>query len=339
MNLSTERSPSEVPEEFGSGTTVACVILAVSFLVGVPGNLLVIWTILRHMKHRSHIVVLIMHLAAADMLVLITLPLWIYSLVHTWTLGESLCRALVYIISVCMFSSIFFITLMSVERFVAVCHPFVMMRWKTRRTMNRCVAFLWLIAFLLGVPAILFQPVDEGEGTEQCFFREFNTAAQEISILCLETLVGFILPFIILSICYCLVNVKLKTVTFNSKMKSRVLVHTVVITFILCWFPYHSVNVINLVCIVMSEPEHECVPDALVFSSGALAFINSSVNPVLYVFFAQNFRGSLGESRLVKLFQEMTRHSNNLGELALQQQQTGQTTPKIQTELISDSSC
>ncbi|XP_061600948.1 C3a anaphylatoxin chemotactic receptor-like [Cololabis saira] len=338
MNPLSEPSPSEAPEEFESEKTVTCVILAISFLVGTPGNLLVIWTILRYVKQRSHTVVLILHLAVADLLVLITLPVWIYSLLHTWMYGQALCKALVYIVSVCMFSSIFFITLMSVERFVAVCHPFVMMRWKTRTTMSRCLVFFWLFAFLLGIPAILTQTLSESEGAEQCFQREFNSPAQEFFVLCLDTLVGFVLPFIILSTCYCFVAAQLKKLSFNSKMKSRVLVHAVVITFILCWLPYHIVNIIDLVCILLSDTEHECVPESLIFTSGALAFISSSVNPVLYVFFARSFRGSLEESRLVRLFQEMTSHSNKLRELALHQQ-TGQTAASTQIELVSDSLC
>lgn len=144
MNHSTELSPPEemAPEEFDGRRAVACVILGLSFIIGVPGNLLVIWTILRHVKQRSHTVVLILHLAAADLLVLITLPLWIYSLVQSWVLGKTLCQAVVYIVNVCMFSSIFFVTVMGVERFVAVCHPYVMMRWKTRQTMNRYFCIL-----------------------------------------------------------------------------------------------------------------------------------------------------------------------------------------------------
>ncbi|KAM6942689.1 leukotriene B4 receptor 1-like [Xenentodon cancila] len=338
MNPSSDQSPSEAPEQFKSEKTVACVILALSFLVGTPGNLIVIWTILRHVKQRSHTVVLILHLAVADLLVLITLPLWIYSLVHTWMYGEALCKVLVYIVSVCMFSSIFFITLMSVERFVAICHPFVMLHWKTRSFMRRCLVFLWLFAFLLGIPTILTQTLSESEGAEQCFQREFNSAAQEIFVLCLETLVGFVLPFIILSTCYCFVTLQLKKLSFNSKMKSRVLVHAVIMTFLLCWLPYHIVNIIDMVCILLSDAEHECMSEYLVFTSGALAFISSSMNPVLYVFFARNFRGSLEESRLVRLFQEMTSYSNKLREVAMHQQ-TGQTAASTQLELVSDSQC
>ncbi|XP_029282375.1 delta-type opioid receptor-like [Cottoperca gobio] len=334
MNNSTERSSSEemAPEEFDGETAVACVILGLSFLVGAPGNLLVIWTILRHVKQRSHTVVLILHLAAADLLVLITLPLWIYSLVHTWVFGEACCKALVYIVSVCMFSSIFFITLMSVERYLAICHPFVMMQWKTESLMNKCLALLWLLALLLGVPAVLTQPVDESDGTEQCFIKEFSSVTQAIILLCLETFGGFVVPFLILSICYCLVAAQLRKMSFNSKHKSMVLVHIVVIAFMLCWLPYHIVNIIDLVCILGSGTEHDCAQESLVFSFGALVFVSSSVNPVLYVLFARNLRGSLEQSRLVRLFQEMATHANKLRELVVQPDQRAAHT---QVELMS----
>ncbi|XP_074467995.1 leukotriene B4 receptor 1-like [Sebastes fasciatus] len=335
MNHSAEQSPSEetAPEEFDGGTTAACVILGLSFLVGAPGNLLVIWTILRHVKQRSHTVVLILHLAAADLLVLITLPLWIYSLVHTWMFGEAFCKALVYIVSVCMFSSIFFITLMSMERYLAICHPFVMMRWKTKSVMNRCLIVLWLLALLLGVPAVLTQPLDGSDGAEQCFMKEFSSVTQAVILLCLETFGGFVAPFIILSICYCLVAAQLRKMSFNSKQKSMFLVHAVVIAFTLCWLPYHVINIIDLVCILGSGTEHECVPESVVFSSGALVFISSSVNPVLYALFARNFRGSLEKSRLVRLFQEMATHTNKLRELVVQQP-TSQGAANTQVELM-----
>ncbi|XP_071345128.1 leukotriene B4 receptor 1-like [Trachinotus anak] len=337
MNGSADLSSSEemAPEEFEGGTAVACVILGLSFLIGAPGNLLVIWTILRHIKQRSHTVVIILHLAAADLLVLITLPLWIYSLIHTWVFGWVSCIALVYIISVCMFSSIFLITLMSVERFLAVCHPFVMLRWKTKNVMNRSLILLWLLASLLGVPALLTQPLDETNGTEQCFMKEFSSVTQVIIFLCLETFGGFVIPFIILSVCYCLVAAQLRKMSYNTKQKSMVLVHSVVIAFILCWLPYHIINIIDLVCILRSGREHECVPQSIVFSSGALVFISSTVNPVLYAFFARNLQGSLEQSRLLRLFQEMATHTNRLRELVVQQQ-TDQRAACTQVELMSD---
>ncbi|XP_026234384.1 leukotriene B4 receptor 1-like [Anabas testudineus] len=335
MNLSAEQSSLYImdTDDFDTGTLVACVILGLSFLVGVPGNLLVIWTILKHVKQRSHTIVLILHLAAADLLVVVTLPLWIYSLARSWVFGEASCKAMVYTVSVCMFSSIFFITLMSVARFLSIYYPFKMMHWKTKSAMNISPAVLWLLALLLGVPSAVTQTLNDIDGTEQCFSKEFSSVIQAILFLCLEILGGFVIPLIILIICYCLVAAKLQKMTFNSKQKSMFLVHTVVIVFSLCWLPYHIINIIDFVCVLGSGTDHNCVPQSIVFSSGALVFISSSVNPVLYCFFASNFKKSLNESRLVRLFQEVASQTIKLRELVIQQQ-SGQRAADAQEELV-----
>ncbi|KAF3686246.1 Apelin receptor Angiotensin receptor-like 1 [Channa argus] len=333
MNHSAEGSSLEemAQEEVDGVTAAACVILGLSFLIGAPGNLLVIWTILRHVKQRSHTVVLILHLAIADLLAVITLPLWIYTLAKSWEFGGAFCKVLVYIIKVCMFSSIFFITLMSVERFLAICHPFGWMRWKTKSAMKKCLIVLWLLAFVLGLPVVVTQPLNG----DQCFSIEFSSVGTAIIILCLDTLGGFIVPFVILIICYCRVAATLKKMSFNSKQKSVILVHAVVIAFTLCWLPYHIINITDFVCILGSGIDHNCVSESIVYVAGALCFISSSVNPVLYAFFARNIQGSLGESRLVRLFQEIVTNSDKLRDVEVQQQ-SGQRAANTQEEIVSD---
>ncbi|KAK2920392.1 leukotriene B4 receptor 1-like [Channa argus] len=331
MNHSAEQSSLEemALEEVDGETAAACVILGLSFLIGAPGNLLVIWTILRHVKQRSHTVVLILHMAIADLLTVITLPLWICSLAQSEGIQWTTCKGLVYIINVCMFSSIFFITLMSVERFLAICHPFGWMRWKTKSAMNKCLIVLWLLAFVLGLPVV----VTETLNGDQCFSIEVTSVGPAIIILCLDTLGGFIVPFVILSICYCRVAATLKTMSFNSKQKSVILVHAVVIAFTVCWLPYHIIYIIHFVCLHGLGKDHHCVSESTVYVAGALCFISSSVNPVLYALFARNVQEGLGESRLVRLFQEIVTNSDKLRDLVVQQQ-SGQRAANTQEDCV-----
>ncbi|XP_030649987.1 leukotriene B4 receptor 1-like [Chanos chanos] len=289
---------------------VSCLVLSLAFLVGAPGNLLVIWTIVQHVKQRSHTVVLILHLAVADLLVLITLPVWIYSVARSWVFGEVTCKVMVYIIVACMYSSVFLITTMSAERFLAVKYPFWMLRWKTRDAMSKCLVVFWVLAFALGIPAILTSYVDEEEdGHHRCVFYEHDSVVLEVLCSCLETVLGFIVPFFTITVCYCCVASQLRHLHSGIKQKSAILIGSVVVAFVLCWLPHHIINIIQMVNILTDSEELSDATQQATFISGALVFISSSVNPILYVFTARNFEGSLRKSSLVKMFQDLTSYA------------------------------
>ncbi|XP_018522179.1 leukotriene B4 receptor 1 [Lates calcarifer] len=321
MNHSAVLSSLEemAPEEFEGGTAVACVILGLSFLIGAPGNLLVIWTILRHIKQRSHTVVLILHLAAADLLVLITLPLWIYSLAHSWVFGEASCKAMVYMINACMYSSVFLITLMSVERFVAVRYPFASADWKRKNALNKLLLTLWIAAFLFSIPVIPTQVVGTEAGEEHCLYRLYTSATQELVCVLLETLVGYILPFSILVVCYGCLCSRITKMTFKSKRKSTVLIASIVVVFAICWTPHHIGNILSLIILAIEESFHdtaeslENVRSTMSFIAGAMVFISSTVNPILYMFAARSFRSSVHDTGIQKLFRHISSTSPGEG--------------------------
>ncbi|XP_051918879.1 C3a anaphylatoxin chemotactic receptor [Hippocampus zosterae] len=307
------------PEEFGGGMVAVCVILGLSFFIGMPGNLLVIWTILRHVKQRSHTVVLILHLAAADLLVLVTLPLWIYSLVHSWVFGEVSCKVMGFVINACMYGSVFLITLMSVERFLAVRYPFASAGWKRKKALNKALLFLWTAAFLFSVPALLTRVVDKDSGEEHCLYNQYTSVTQELVCVLLETLVGYVLPFSILVVCYGCLCTRITQMTFKSKRKSTVLIASVVVVFAICWTPYHIGNILSLIILAMETSfphigDHlEDVRSNMAYISGAMVFISSTINPILYMFAARSFRSSLRDTGIGKLFRHISSTSPGEG--------------------------
>ncbi|KAM7406341.1 hypothetical protein PAMP_000723 [Pampus punctatissimus] len=318
MNRSAVQSSVEemATEEFGGGTAVACVILGLSFLVGTPGNLLVIWTILRHVKQRSHTVVLILHLAVADLLVLITLPVWIYSLAHSWVFGEASCKAMVFIINACMYSSVFIITLMSVERFIAVRYPFASLEWKRRKALSKVLLVLWAAAFLFSIPVIPTQSLGSAHHVsgeeQQCLYRVYNSVTLELVCVLLETLVGYIVPFSILVVCYGCLCGRITQMTLKSKRKSMVLIASIVVVFAICWTPHHIGNILSLIILAIdnSFPEAakrmEFVRSTMTFIAGAMVFISSTVNPILYMFAARSFRSSIRDTGIQQLFRHIS---------------------------------
>ncbi|CAL8246814.1 unnamed protein product [Lota lota] len=310
--MASPSSEAMEPEDLSSGTTVCCVILGLSFLVGAPGNLLVIWTIWRHIQKRSHTVILILNLAVADLLILITLPLWIYSLARSWVFGEASCKAMVFVINACMFSSIFLITTMSVERFLAVRHPFASADWKRKRALSKVLLVLWAAAFLLSVPVIPTQVLDSDSGEMQCLYRAYTSEGQEVLCLLLETLVGYVVPLAVLVVCYSCLCSRIAQMTLKSKRKSTVLIGSVVVVFTVCWTPHHVGNFLTLVELAIkgSHPAAakslESARDTMTFIAGALVFISSTVNPMLYMFAARSFRSSVRDTGIQKLFHHIS---------------------------------
>ncbi|XP_059378646.1 leukotriene B4 receptor 1 [Carassius carassius] len=330
-------------EETELGLVGACVILGVCFLVGTPGNLLVVWTIVKHVKQRSHTVLLILHLAVADLLVLVTLPLWIYSLAHSWVFGEAACKAMVYIIYACMYTSVFIITVMSVERFMAVRYPIASLGWRRKQTLNKVLLMIWMASFLLSIPVILTHTLGEVNRQNQCLFRKYENDAQEAVLLIVETLIGFILPLFTLLVCYGCLFSRIAQMNFKSKRKSTVLICSVVVMFALCWIPHHVGNLLFLISLALkpSNPnmaeglEEACTTMNII--AGALAFISNSVNPVLYVFAARTFRSSLRETGIQKLFQHLSSAVSGEGNKELSFVSKRQSSHTTNSECLTDS--
>uniref|UniRef100_A0A4W4HAB5 G-protein coupled receptors family 1 profile domain-containing protein n=1 Tax=Electrophorus electricus TaxID=8005 RepID=A0A4W4HAB5_ELEEL len=310
---STAQEAGGAPDARGevgeAGLAGACVILAVCFVVGTPGNLLVVWTILRHVKQRSHTVLLILHLAVADLLALATLPLWIYSLARSWVFGEVTCKAVVYLVHVCMYASIFLITVMSVERFLAVRYPFVSASWKRKRALSKMLLALWVASFLFSIPLLV--TLDGEAADEPCLYRSYKSPMQEAAILLLESLLGFVLPLLVLVVCYGCLFSRVARMVLCSRRRSTTLIAAVVLLFSLCWTPHHISNVLSLVLLTLEKDSPvasslQAVVNDMVMVAGALAFVSSAVNPVLYAFAARNFRSSLRETGIQKLFRHLS---------------------------------
>ncbi|XP_048402943.1 leukotriene B4 receptor 1-like [Stegostoma tigrinum] len=295
--------------------TVASIILGLACLVGVPGNALVIWIVLFAVKkQRSPTVILILNLAIADELVLITLPLWIYAFVNGWAFGQPFCKFLSYIIYCNMYVSIFLITVMSIERFMAVIYPLASQRWRQNKVVVKVVFIVWVLSLLFSVPVLLYQVVGADDtGQQYCLYMQYETDKEEIFCMVFQTLVSFVIPFVVLSISYICIGRKVKSMRFNTKNRTGVVIGSVVIVFFICWMPH---NVLNLISVAALMTSNEAISETLndiytggIFIAGALAFINSCINPVLYAFAARKIRSGFQISALTKLFDQLT-HSH-----------------------------
>lgn len=133
---------------------VGIAILTLAFLLGFPGNLFVVWSVLCRVRKRSVTCILVLNLALADAFLLLTAPLFLRYLAggRGWEFGSAMCKLVHYLSNVNMYVSIYLICLMSMDRWLAVTKPFLSQRMRTKRPLLALLMGVWILAFILSLP-------------------------------------------------------------------------------------------------------------------------------------------------------------------------------------------
>ncbi|TMW50682.1 hypothetical protein DOY81_004250 [Sarcophaga bullata] len=282
-------------------TMITMILYSLVCIIGLFGNTLVIYVVLRFSKMQTVTNIYILNLAIADECFLIGIPFLLYTMqIGSWQFNEYACKAYMVSTSITQFTSSIFLLIMSADRYIAVCHPISSPRYRTPLVSKMVSGFAWLTSALLMLPVILFaNTVQNGEHVS-CNIKwpEAQNTQSGTTFILYSLALGFATPLIFILGFYCLVIRKLHTVgpKHKSKEKKRShrkvtkLVLTVITVYILCWLPYW----ISQVALITSSPG-KCASRleiTIFLLVGCLGYSNSAMNPILYAFLSDNFKKS-----------------------------------------------
>ncbi|CAG5884093.1 unnamed protein product [Menidia menidia] len=291
----------ESPVRSTQGMVIAVSITAlysVICVVGLLGNVLVMYGVVRYTKMKTATNIYIFNLALADALATSTLPFQSAKyLMNNWPFGEVLCKLILAIDYYNMFTSIFTLTMMSVDRYIAVCHPVKALGFRTPLNAKIINILIWALSSAIGVPIMVMavtKVTDSGKTTCTLRFPHPDWYWDTVTKICVF-IFAFVVPVMVITICYGLMIQRLRSVRLlsGSKEKDRNMrritrmVLVVVAAFIICWTPIHIFIIVRtMVDIDTRNPFviaswHLCI---------ALGYTNSSLNPVLYAFLDENIK-------------------------------------------------
>ncbi|XP_022372710.1 somatostatin receptor type 5 [Enhydra lutris kenyoni] len=288
----TLAGPSPSP---GARAVVVPVLYLLVCAAGLGGNTLVIYVVLRHAKMKTVTNIYILNLAVADVLLMLGLPfLATQNAVSYWPFGPVLCRLVMTLDGINQFTSIFCLTVMSVDRYLAIVHPIRSARWRRPRVAKLASAAVWAFSLLMSLPLVVFADIQEGWDTCNLSWPEPVGLWGAVFIIYTSVL-GFFGPLLVICLCYLLIVVKVKASGVRvgaprrrSERKVTRMVVVVVLVFVGCWLPFFVVNIVNLAFVLPEEP----VAAGAYFFVVVLSYANSCANPVLYGFLSDNFRQS-----------------------------------------------
>ncbi|KAM9114313.1 chemerin-like receptor 1 isoform 1-T1 [Pangshura tecta] len=278
---------------------VQVVFYTVVCVGGSLGNGLVIWLTARR-AGRSVNCVWFLNLAVADFIFSVSrvVPLVKNTFYRRhWPFGAFLCQATSFIKYLNMFCSVFLLAAISLDRLAAVAFPVWSKNRRGPRLAWAAAAGAWGAAAAASLPFYLYRKlVPEGK-TNGLKCSLTLGEGPKLTLYLLRLLCGFLAPFAIILACYGALAVVLRRrpATIRSRKPFKVMA-TIVVTFFLCWAPYHLFLLLKLAGV-----KGQAMAVGLPLAS-SLAYLNSCANPILYFFMGLEFRRALGRITLAGAF-------------------------------------
>ncbi|NXA33266.1 CCR8 protein, partial [Eudromia elegans] len=276
------------------------VLYSILFVTGLMGNALVVWVLIVFKKINAMTDVYLLNLAISDLLFVFSLPfLAHYSAVGHWIFGNTMCKTISSAYLVGFYSSAFFMTIMSIDRYLAIVRSVYALRVRT--TVHGAVTSvaLWAVAILASAPTFLFfQEVDDNNKSVCVpYYPDSNNVWKIFSNFEVNAL-GWLMPLGILIFCYYNILKNLQKCHTRNKYKAMKLVFVVVAVFFLFWTP------INIVLFLDSLQNMYILDDCHTSRRLALAtelaeafsFAHCCLNPVIYAFVGEKFKKYLWEA-------------------------------------------
>lgn len=278
------------------------IIYSIIFVSAILGNSFVIVVV--GTKGGRLVDTFVVNLALADLVLVLALPLWAATASQggRWDFGPAgnlLCKLSSYIMAVNRFSNIFFLTCMSVDRYLAVVKLVDSRHLRRGPSVRAACAAVWSGSLLLAIPYLVYRRVVR-LGTETLCVEDAGSCLF-LGLTLLTVLLTFIVPTAIIVLCYSTIIVHLnkhRAAAANPRSSARrrhsiKMVLAIIAAFVASWLPYNVFKVITSSSQLWGA-EGDCGGAPWqrrgLLLSCCLAFCHSCMNPAIYFFLDHHFR-------------------------------------------------
>ncbi|CAM2699393.1 unnamed protein product [Rotaria socialis] len=278
------------------------ILLVTVMIIGVIGNLLVIYVVLNYGRLKTVTNTYLLHLALSDLVFLSGIPFFASSLItRAWIFGDFTCKLFFLTQGVNQYTSIIILALLAFDRYLAVCYSAKSIVWRSRVNPNLLLILTWILSFILMLPIIAFTATQNNPPSSkvQCIinFPISDSRLLYMIFVVYTSAITFVLPLSLMVYFYIQIVCRLRHKVSQQHRRSRtstrtrrkvsVLVLAVISIHILCCSPYWAFQML-----ATSELLPQQSPILLPISSVAqfLLFVNSATNPIVYAFLSGIFR-------------------------------------------------
>nr|ACF22976.1 neuropeptide Y receptor Y6 [Callorhinchus milii] len=282
-------------------------------IVGLFGNLCLIFIIKRQKENHNVTNILIANLSVSDVLVcVVCIPFTIvYTLMDHWIFGETMCKATSFTQCVSVTVSIFSLVLIAIERHQLIVNP---RGWKPSVS-HACwgIVLIWFTSLIISFPFVVFHVLTDetlkNVSSHSEFYKDkfvcievWPSETERLVFTTCLLVFQYFGPLCFIFVCYLKISVCLKKRNgmadkmrenesrANESKRINTMLISIVVAFAICWLPLNIFNVVF-------DWNHEALMNChynLVFSlCHLLAVVSTCINPIFYGFLNKNFQKDL----------------------------------------------
>ncbi|XP_034973535.1 chemerin-like receptor 1 [Zootoca vivipara] len=281
---------------------ITMIIYSLAFLLGVIGNGLVIFITGFRMKKTVN-TIWFLNLAITDFTFTFPQPLTVVyiALNAHWPFGLVMCKVISTLAFFNLFASVYLLMVISIDRCISVWCPVWSRNHRTPRLASFVSLGVWILALVLCSPYLHFRdtaPNPNDQNVINCF-NNYGKTKEEVNLnrqalIISRFIFAFAIPFSAILVCYGAIVLKLRRENLAQSSKPFKVITAVIVAFFICWFPYHVFSFLETKLLV--QPELMGVLRIGYPFASSLTFINSCLNPILYVFMGHDFKEKLKHS-------------------------------------------
>ncbi|XP_075395628.1 C-X-C chemokine receptor type 3 [Tenrec ecaudatus] len=263
------------------------------FLLGLLGNGAVAAVLLSQRASLSSTDTFLLHLAVADVLLVLTLPLWAVDAAVQWVFGSGLCKVAGALFNINFYAGALLLACISFDRYLSIVHATQLYRRGPPVRVTLTCVIVWGLCLLLALPDLIFLSAHYNERLNATHCEHNFPPMGRTALRMLQLVAGFLLPLLVMAYCYARILAVLLVSRGQRRLRAMRLVVVVVVAFALCWTPYHLVVLVDTLLdlgALARNCEQESRVDVAKSITSGLGYLHCCLNPLLYAFVGIKFR-------------------------------------------------
>lgn len=287
------------------GNVFLQIVLIIEMIVGLPGSMVALWVFCFRIKRwKSHIIFLF-NMLLADFLLLLSVPFRIDThlrgdLDH-WAYGPIWCRINLFMLTVNRSASIAFMTVVAMDRYFKVVYPHHCISRLTVNQTSLLSGLIWTAVVAVRIPLLTINLLHQDPNCNISLCRSFHSYKEipgPVLVHYIAYIAEFFLPWCLLIFCSVGITCHLRKRRMDRHKKVRRAIRAVMVitlVFTICFMPSVFTGTVGWQIKIFypeMEASYKLWTHAFMVCIG-FTYLNSALDPVIYVFSSSNFYNAL----------------------------------------------